>query len=79
MHISDLFCIFDFAYMIYKYLLCEMPDESCRSCGLSLMRYSICAVCRKVIKYVCAECGSITTEQIHIDCFYEIHVLKESL
>lgn len=56
----------------------EMPDQSCRSCGLSLMRYSICAVCRKVIKHVCVKCGSRTIEQLHTDCFFELYLLKNN-
>ncbi len=56
-----------------------MPDDSCRKCGLTLMRFSICAVCRKVIKYVCVNCGLKTTEQIHASCFYEVNLLKDGL
>lgn len=54
-----------------------MPDESCRMCGGSLVRYSLCSECRKPIQRICINCGISTLEQFHSDCFYHIESLQK--
>ena len=47
-----------------------MPDESCRTCGGSLVNCSLCPSCRKIIQRICNICGFKTEEQIHSRCLY---------
>ena len=45
-----------------------MPDESCRTCGGELVRYSLCSECGKVTQKKCNLCNSLTRKQIHAGC-----------
>jgi len=45
-----------------------MPDESCRSCGGELVRYSLCSECGKVTQKKCNLCNIVTRKQIHDEC-----------
>ncbi len=45
-----------------------MPDESCRTCGGELVRYSLCSECGKVTQKKCNLCNSLTRKQIHDKC-----------
>ena len=45
-----------------------MPDESCRTCGGELVRYSLCSECGKVTQKKCILCNNITRKQIHDIC-----------
>ncbi|MGQ0795204.1 MAG: hypothetical protein ACT4N5_03350 [Nitrosopumilaceae archaeon] len=47
-----------------------MPDESCRTCGGVLISCSMCPECRKIIQWICRQCGSKTAEQFHDRCLY---------
>ena len=47
-----------------------MPDESCRTCGGSLVNCSLCPSCRKMTQRICNVCGFKTKKQIHSDCLY---------
>ena len=47
-----------------------MPDESCRTCGGTLVNCSLCPSCRKMTQRICNICGFKTEEQIHFDCLY---------
>lgn len=47
-----------------------MPDESCRSCGGELVRYSLCAECRKAIQKICKICSLKTHEHLHLRCLH---------
>jgi len=47
-----------------------MPDESCRSCGGDLVRYSLCAECRKAIQKICKVCSLKTHEHLHQRCLH---------
>ena len=47
-----------------------MPDESCRSCGGELVRYSLCAECRKAIQKICKICSMKTHEHLHLQCHH---------
>ena len=47
-----------------------MPDESCRTCGGSLVNCSLCPGCRKMTQRICNICGFKTEEQIHSNCLY---------
>jgi hypothetical protein len=49
-----------------------MPDESGRKCGGEIKKYSLCAQCRHVTRKICIECGWLTLDQVHQDCFYPI-------
>ncbi|MBA4454668.1 MAG: hypothetical protein ACO2Y5_07290 [Nitrosopumilaceae archaeon] len=45
-----------------------MPDESCRVCGGTLIDFSQCAECKKVISMMCKSCQNKTIEQFHSAC-----------
>ena len=47
-----------------------MPDESCRTCGGTLVNCSLCPSCRKMTQRICNICGFKTKEQIHSNCLY---------
>ena len=49
-----------------------MPDESCRMCGGSLIDFSQCAECKKVISLICKSCGNKTEEKFHSQCLMEM-------
>ncbi|MGQ0606335.1 MAG: hypothetical protein ACT4OD_05230 [Candidatus Nitrosotenuis sp.] len=56
-----------------------MPDESCRNCGGTLRKCTICAECRGAVSLVCIQCGKRTQEQIHALCFIaEIPQIEET-
>lgn len=55
-----------------------MPDESCRTCGEILKKYSLCAECKKVTQQICVNCGLKTMEQIHEDCFYNMELIQRT-
>lgn len=48
----------------------SMPDESCRTCGGTLINYSLCAECKEVIGMICVRCGTRTPDQFHDSCLY---------
>src|SRR5690242_11926529 len=50
-----------------------MPDESCRTCGGTLVNCSLCPSCRKMTQRICNICGFKTKEQIHTKC---LHILS---
>ena len=47
-----------------------MPDESCRTCGGTLVNCSLCPSCRKMTQRICNICGFKTKEQIHSNCLH---------
>ncbi len=47
-----------------------MPDESCRTCGGTLVNCSLCPSCRKMTQRICNICGFKTKEQVHSNCLY---------
>ncbi|MGI0026944.1 MAG: hypothetical protein ACREAD_03805 [Nitrosopumilaceae archaeon] len=47
-----------------------MPDESCRTCGGTLVNCSLCPNCRKMTQRICNICGFKTKEQTHSNCLY---------
>lgn len=49
-----------------------MPDESCRTCGGTLVNCSLCPSCRKMTQRICNMCGFKTKEQIHSKCLHNI-------
>ncbi|NHI04310.1 hypothetical protein DYY67_1168 [Candidatus Nitrosotalea sp. TS] len=53
-----------------------MPDELCRKCGAMLMKFSLCAECRRALQQICPKCGQKTVEKIHRDCFYLIESIQ---
>jgi len=46
-----------------------MPDVSCRKCGGSLMKFSLCAECRNPLQQICGVCGLQTAQTFHNQCF----------
>ncbi|MDP3779804.1 MAG: hypothetical protein AABX15_00735 [Thermoproteota archaeon] len=51
-----------------------MPDESCRICGGSLTKRTLCAECKKATSMICVNCGKQTLEQSHENCISMIKV-----
>jgi len=49
-----------------------MPDESCRTCGGTLVNCSLCPSCRKMTQRICNICGFKTKEQIHSNCLHVV-------
>src|SRR5689334_21313348 len=49
-----------------------MPDESCRTCGGTLINCSLCPSCRKMTQRICNMCGFKTKEQIHSECLHVV-------
>jgi hypothetical protein len=47
-----------------------MPDMSCRKCGGTLRKFSLCVECRRPIQHLCTECGILTSPTFHNECFY---------
>lgn len=56
-----------------------MPDESCRSCGGTLVNYSKCVECNQVNQLICKNCGLLTSEQFHSLCMYFIENVATSV
>jgi hypothetical protein len=73
---DNLFIKFKF-WFFYFFIRSSMPDELCRMCGGSLVIYSLCSACRKPIQRICMNCGIITLEQFHSDCFYHIESFQK--
>ena len=42
-----------------------MPDESCRTCGGELIKWSTCSDCRKITQKICRTCNVKTVEGFH--------------
>ena len=42
-----------------------MPDDSCRTCGGELIKWSTCSRCRKVTQRICRKCNLKTAEDLH--------------
>ena len=57
-----------------------MPDDSCRKCGGTLVKYSLCAGCMRAIQQICLECGSKSEEMSH-QCHLnlQIHQTRNSM
>jgi len=62
--------ILRFAYIqiFHGFIEKKLPDESCRLCGGSLIDFSQCAECKKIISMICRSCMTKTAEQYHNDC-----------
>jgi len=45
--------------------LWNLPDESCRRCGGTLIIYSLCAVCKQAMQHICVRCGSKSEGMLH--------------
>lgn len=46
-----------------------LPDQSCRKCGGELLKYTLCAECKKVTQWACKLCN-LTTMETHAGCLY---------
>ncbi len=53
-----------------------MPDESCRTCGGTLIDCTLCAECREVISMICKHCANRTLEQFHGSCMYQVENIQ---
>jgi len=53
-----------------------MPDESCRTCGGTLINCTLCAECKEVTGMICKKCGSRTLEQFHGFCMYQVENIQ---
>ncbi len=53
-----------------------MPDESCRTCGGTLIDCSLCAQCKEVISMICKNCANRTLEQFHGSCMYQVEAIQ---
>ena len=42
-----------------------MPDDSCRTCGGELIKWSTCSDCRKITQRLCQKCNLKTVEDLH--------------
>ena len=49
-----------------------MRIDCCRKCGTELELEKKCFTCNKPIAFRCKTCKSITDEQIHFDCMYNV-------
>ena len=46
-----------------------MRIDLCRKCGIELEENKKCDVCGKVNQLFCHNCGNISEEQIHSECY----------
>jgi len=46
-----------------------MRMDSCRKCGIELEENKKCDICGKVNQFYCHNCGKISEEQIHSECY----------
>ena len=62
--------------IFYFFVDRDMPDESCRQCGGSLLDYAQCAECKKIIRMICKSCRTKTIEQFHSECLPALNTPK---
>lgn len=43
----------------------NLSYESCRKCGGTLKKYSLCAICRQAMQHICMQCGSKSEGMSH--------------
>lgn len=43
----------------------NLSYESCRRCGGTLKKYSLCAICRQAMQHICMQCGSKSEGMLH--------------
>ena len=43
----------------------NLQDDSCARCGGDLTKYSLCAVCKQVMEYICVQCGFRSEWMLH--------------
>ena len=51
-----------------QYFERNLPDESCRLCGGTLIDYIKCSECNKTTTMICNSCNTQTIEQFHNLC-----------
>jgi predicted RNA-binding Zn-ribbon protein involved in translation (DUF1610 family) len=61
----------------------NLPDESCRRCGEDLAKYSLCAVCKQAMQYICVKCGFKYEEilhqcHLHLEAYQTRHSMIEN-
>lgn len=55
-----------------------MPDDSCRTCGGELIKWSTCSDCRKITQRLCRKCNLKTVEDFHSHISLESYQVLEA-
>ena len=55
-----------------------MPDNSCRTCGGELIKWSTCSDCRKITQRQCKKCNLKTVEDFHSHISLESYQVLET-
>ena len=55
-----------------------MPDDSCRTCGGELMKWSTCSDCKKITQRLCRKCNLKTVEDFHSHISLESYKILET-
>jgi len=50
----------------------NLSYDSCRRCGGTLKKYSLCAVCRQAMQHICIQCGSKSEGMLHPCHAYDV-------
>lgn len=54
-----------------------MPDDSCRTCGGELIKWSTCSDCRKITQRLCKKCNLKTVKDFHSHISLESYSVLE--
>ena len=55
-----------------------MPDNSCRTCGGELIKWSTCSDCKKITQRLCRKCNLKTVEDLHSHISLESYQIMET-
>lgn len=55
-----------------------MPDESCRTCGGELIKWSTCSDCKKITQRLCRKCNLKTVKDFHSHISLESYQVPET-
>jgi hypothetical protein len=55
-----------------------MPDNSCRTCGGELIKWSTCSDCKKITQRLCRKCNLKTVEDFHSHISLESYQVLEA-
>lgn len=60
--------------------LWNLSYESCRRCGGTLTKYSLCAVCRQAMQHICVQCGFKSEGMLHrCHLYLDVYQTRDSL